>query len=162
MKHVKSIEKMEKKMIRPFQPEDTGRVMEIWLASNKEAHNFIPAAYWDSHYETVKQMLPEADLKVYENEEGIRGFIGLTGDYIAGIFVDAGARSEGIGKKLLEYVKQGKKRLILQVYQKNEGAFRFYGREGFSVQTEQLDEETGETEFVMIRECSECPGKQER
>ena len=36
----------------------------------------------------------------------IRGFVGMAGDYLAGIFVDRRSRSMGIGKTLLDYVKE--------------------------------------------------------
>ena len=56
----------------------------------------------------------------------------------------------GIGKHLLEYVKQTHSTLSLGVYQKNKRAVSFYLREGFSILSEELDEATGETEYTMI------------
>ena len=38
-------------MIRQFVPEDLDEVMQIWLKTNQEAHNFISPDYWSSHYD---------------------------------------------------------------------------------------------------------------
>ena len=76
-------------------------------------------------------------------------FIGLTGDYIAGIFVEVEEQSRGVGKQLLARAKQDRKRLTLQVYEKNERAVHFYQKEGFRVVYRDVDEDTGEAEYVM-------------
>ena len=58
-------------------------------------------------------------------------------------------QSHGIGKSLLDYIKDKKVRLQLNVYQKNVRAISFYQREGFTIQCDRMDEFTGETEYVM-------------
>ena len=55
-------------------------------------------------------------------------------------------QSCGIGKLLLDYIKDKKVSLRLNVYQKNARAISFYQREGFIIQCEGLDEATGEKE----------------
>ena len=55
-------------------------------------------------------------------------------------------QSCGIGKLLLDYIKDKKVRLQLNVYQKNARAISFYQREGVIIQCEGLDEATGEKE----------------
>lgn len=140
-------------MIRPFQAADLAAVAEIWLDTNQKAHDFIPAGYWQDHFEQVKQMLPLAEVYLYEEQGEIQGFIGLDGSYIAGIFVCGQAQSRGIGRKLLDCAKAGKKRLELRVYQKNARAIAFYRREQFEIQAECLDGETGEKEYLMAWEA---------
>lgn len=53
-------------MIRKLQKSDIIKVADIWRDTNIEAHNFIPAQYWESNYETVKEMLSQAEVYVYE------------------------------------------------------------------------------------------------
>ncbi len=139
-------------MIRRMQFTDLDKVSQIWLESNKEAHGFIPAEYWESHLQSVKTALLQAEVYVYVNErrDEILGFIGMNGEYIEGIFVDGRARSLGIGRELLEFVKVKKDRLKLHVYVKNERAVRFYKREGFRIIRTLIDEGTGEEEYIMI------------
>lgn len=55
----------------------------------------------------------------------IQGFIGLSGEYIEGIFVSEAMQSQGIGKILLNYVKNTKSKLILNVYQKTHQQYLF-------------------------------------
>ena len=137
-------------MIRVLQKADIDRVAEIWLDSNLKAHHFIPEQYWKSNFGLVKEMLSQAEVYVYENDRNIQGFMGLNGEYIEGIFVSDEMQSHGIGKMLLDYVKSKKENLLLNVYQKNVRAIRFYQREGFQIQCEGLDEVTDEKDYVMI------------
>ena len=44
-------------MIREARTGDVDRLMEIWLASNLEAHAFIDAQYWRRHADTTKRAL---------------------------------------------------------------------------------------------------------
>ncbi len=138
-------------MIRPMETADVGRAAEIWLDTNIRAHSFISSKYWESNLNAVREMLPQAEVYVYENEnqKEIQGFIGLDGTYIAGIFVWYTAQSHGIGKRLLDYAKEKKSRLSLNVYQKNTKAVRFYLREGFRIRQETIDRNTGEKEYSM-------------
>lgn len=136
-------------MIRKLQNGDINRVTDLWLKTNLEAHNFIPGQYWIGNYEAVKKMLPQAEVYVYEENKIIQGFVGVQEKYIEGIFVSGKMQSHGIGKALLDYIKDKKGRLQLNVYQKNVRAMSFYQREGFTIQREQLDEFTGEKEYVM-------------
>ena len=139
-------------MIRKFETQDLGTVMQIWLHGNLNAHAFIAASFWRGHFEMVRDLLLQAELYVHENEapRQIDGFIGLTENHIEGIFVAKAARSKGIGKALLDYVKSRRPRLDLSVYQKNERALAFYRREQFTVQSEGIDEDTNEAELQML------------
>ena len=136
-------------MIRRLQKVDINRVADIWLKTNLEAHDFISDQYWIGNYEAVKKMLPQAEVYVYEDNKIIQGFVGVRDEYIEGIFVSDKMQSHGIGKALLDYIKDKKVRLQLSVYQKNSRAMSFYQREGFTIQSERLNEFTGEKEYVM-------------
>lgn len=139
-------------MIRKFENLDLDAVMQIWLQANLDAHAFIPASFWEAHFEMVRDLLPQAELYVHEDAgtRQIDGFIGLTENHIEGIFVVKSARSKGIGKALLDYAKSRKPRLDLSVYQKNERALAFYRREQFVVQSEGIDGDTNEAEIQML------------
>ena len=137
-------------MIRALQKADIDSVADIWLDTNRKAHAFILASYWERNFTAVKEMLPQAEVYVYENDKGIQGFLGLNGEYIEGIFVSEQAQSHGIGKCLLDYAKNRKPALRLNVYQKNTRAIHFYQREGFQIQREGLDAATGEPDYEML------------
>lgn len=142
-------------MIRKFQIIDTEQVMEIWLNGNINAHPFIPKEYWLSNLEMVQEQLLQAEVYVCENERSIQGFIGIQGDYIAGIFVKERFRSAGIGRRLLDHVKANHSALTLNVYQKNRRAVEFYQREGFSIVSEEIEPDSGEVDETMCWHQSE-------
>ena len=138
-------------MIRKMEEKDIPDVLQIWLETNIRAHNFIEKEYWTGNYEMVKQILPEAEVYVYEDEKNgqIAGFIGMNNQYVEGLFVKELAQSRGIGKQLLDHAKSRKTELRLGVYQKNVRAMRFYLRENFLIQAEEMDEDTNEKEYIM-------------
>lgn len=139
-------------MIRAFEENDLTAIMQIWLDTNIKAHCFIPKEYWTDNYEMVRSVLPQAEIYVYENDatKQIDGFIGLSNEYIEGIFVREGIQSNGIGKQLLEYAKCVKSNMSLCVYQENTRAIQFYQREQFVIQFENTDDNTNQKEYVMI------------
>ena len=136
-------------MIRRFEERDTERVMRIWLEGNLGAHDFIPEAYWRAQYAQVQEQIAQAEVFVYEENGNIRGFAGMTGSYLAGIFVDQTARSRGIGKEILGYLKEHYPVFTLHVYRKNQRAVDFYLREGLQIVEKGMDEETAEADYTM-------------
>ncbi len=136
-------------MVREFQENDLERIMELWLDTNIQTHDFIKKSYWQDHFNEVKEILPKASVYVYEDNGSIQGFIGLMDTYIAGIFISRDHQSQGIGSHLLNYVKGNHDELSLKVYEKNKRAVDFYLREGFLVTEKQEDKENGEVEYEM-------------
>ena len=133
-------------MVRQYSNGDIDAVMQIWLDTNIRAHHFIPSDYWRTNCDMVRELLSHAEIYVHEDEcaKQIDGFIGLNDDYIEGIFVKETMQSKGIGKQLLNHVKKVKPTLKLNVYQKNEKAIKF------NIRSENIDDNTGEKEFVMV------------
>lgn len=138
-------------MIRTFKENDLNEIMQIWLDTNIKAHDFIPKEYWIKNYEMVKDILPKSEVYVYANDNTnqIEGFVGLTDNYIEGVFVRETSQSKGIGKQLLNYIKEIKSNMSLSVYQKNKRAIIFYQKEKFMIQSESIDDNTNEKEFIM-------------
>ena len=73
----------------------------------------------------------------------------MTNNYVEGIFVSEAIQSKGIGKQLLNYAKEIKSSLRLNVYQKNTRAIAFYQREQFVIRSETIDDSMNEKEFIM-------------
>lgn len=137
-------------MIRKYKKEDLDKVMSIWLNANIQVHEFIPKEYWYDAFDKVKDILPKAEVYVYENEMVVKGFVGMEDNYIAGIFVSNDVQSKGIGKMLLRKCQGLHARLTLKVYKKNRRAVQFYLREGFIIDHEEKDYNTEEEEYVMV------------
>lgn len=125
-------------MIREFKISDVNKVMSIWLDSNIDAHSFVPAGYWRDNFEYAEKQIKNAEIYVYEKCGETAGFIGLSGNYIEGLFVKKEYRSLGIGTALIDFVKHKKKELSLNVYCQNEKAVKFYIKNGFEIK-EKLD-----------------------
>lgn len=104
-------------MIRVFQLAGLDRVATLWLAANLQAHGFIAPEYWKENQALVRELLPRAEVYVYEKDGEILGFAGLDREYIEGIFIAEKDRSQGIGKSLLDFLKAKKPELHLNVYQ---------------------------------------------
>lgn len=125
--------------------------MALWLNTNIQAHGFISREYWLSNFDMVRDALPKAQVFVYEDPQGIQGFVGLDHDgTIAGIFVCEDKQSMGIGKALLDLCKRLYPALSLNVYKNNQRAIDFYVREGFVVEKKRIDENTAEMEYSMV------------
>ncbi len=135
-------------MIRCYHPADASVVSQLWLEGNLQAHFFVSPTHWHTYLPLLPEALAQAEVYVYD-EGGVKGFIGVCDTYIAGLFVAANSRSKGIGKLLLDYLKDSHSVLDLSVYVRNLSALRFYQREGFAKLRSQIEEETGEEEWVM-------------
>ncbi|MGG5506509.1 MULTISPECIES: N-acetyltransferase [unclassified Myroides] len=137
-------------MIRLFRAADSKEVVELWYEASVIAHDFIEPNYWQEKKEDMAQIyIPNSETYVYEKEKHILGFVSLIGNYIAAIFVAPEQQGKGIGKELMQFVKQRKSTLELGVYAKNTNSIAFYKKQGFVVVEEKLEEATGEREVVM-------------
>ncbi len=138
-------------MIRKFKEEDTTKVMAIWTKGNFEAHSFIDKDYWLLNYNKVKdEYLKKSETYVYTENNAIKGFISiLNNEYIGALFIKNEYRRSGIGRKLINFVKDKYDKLTLNVYEKNINAILFYTKLGFINQKIQIDDKTNEKEYVM-------------
>lgn len=129
--------------------ESIEKISSIWLNSNIDAHDFIKREYWIDNLDKVKKMFPDSTIYVYYADNQIIGFAGLYEQYIAGIFITDNYRNKGIGRLLLERLKRDYNGLNLYVYEKNEGAIRFYTKHQFEIKSKEFEAETQEYEYLM-------------
>ena len=137
-------------MIRDYKSSDLESRINIWYQENITAHSFIKKEYWEKNYKLVKNAIPAAKIFVYEQNGEIIGFIGITGNYIAGIFVKQQYHNCGIGTLLIKKAKEVIPGLYLNVYLKNKSAVKFYKRHGFTIIKTLRNYETLEKEHVMF------------
>lgn len=138
--------------LNSFSDRDLEQLAQIWLNGNLQAHSFIPAQYWINQFVNIKKMLPEANIFVYRNNETIIGFLGELDGYIAGLFVDMNYRNQGVGSRLINYLKQINDKLTLSVYVDNINAVNFYENKDFIIDSVGMDTETDSKEYHMIWE----------
>lgn len=136
--------------IRKMHLSEAGELADLWLKISLKAHDFIPAGYWiENKTLMAEKYLPNAEVYVAEDKEGILGFVALIDNHVASLFVENEKQGKGIGSLLVNYAKALRTELSLKVYQKNEKSVTFYNSKGFTVLSETIDEPTGEKEFAM-------------
>ena len=136
--------------IRKMEDRDVQLLADIWLKASLKAHDFIPKDYWINNKSLmVEKYLPNSEVYVAEKSDDVLGFIALSENYIASIFVDTEQQGKGIGSLLLNYAKNLRTELTLNVYQKNEESVNFYKSKNFIILSESIDQPTSEGEYVM-------------
>lgn len=141
-------------MIKGLENFEVEEVMDIWLKTNIEAHNFIRKQYWVDNFNVVKeQYIPNSTTYIYKEDDIIKGFISIVDEFFVGaLFVLEDYQEKGIGKKLLNYCKKIYNSLELAVYSENNSAFKFYKSCNFRIKNKQVNEDSGFEEYIMIWE----------
>lgn len=139
-------------MIRDLKQKDIDKVMEIWLESTIKAHDFMPEKYWQDNYNAVKDIyIPQSKTYFYEEGEEIKGFISiLNDDFIGALFVSLNEQGKGIGSNLIEYANAKFDNLKLAVYKQNQKSVNFYIKKGFEILSEEINEDSGFEEYIMV------------
>ncbi|WP_334320869.1 GNAT family N-acetyltransferase [Gilliamella apicola] len=135
-------------MIREFKSTDLDKVMEIWLQGNEQAHNFIDSNFFKQNFDIVEMLIPMSTVYV-QDLHGIKGFIGITENYISGLFVEQDYRRQGTGKALVNKAKQRYNELFVHVYKKNTDAINFFLSQNFEIISESINEESNESELLL-------------
>lgn len=137
-------------MIRKLQLSDVDEVLHIWLESSIQAHGFIDKEFWKSKVKDMREIyLPSGETYVFEQEGLIVGFLSLSEDRLAAIFVSPDWQGKGIGTQLMQKAKEMHDTLELTVYKDNIQSIEFYKKHGFEIAREQMDSHTGHPELVM-------------
>ena len=135
-------------MIREFKSADLDKVMEIWLQGNEQAHNFIDSNFFKQNFDIVEMLIPMSTVYV-QDLDGVKGFIGITENYISGLFVEQDYRRQGTGKALVNKAKQRYNELFVHVYKKNTDAISFFLSQNFEIISESINEESNESELLL-------------
>lgn len=138
-------------MIRMYQPQDLAALLPLWLESTTLAHPFISPHYWQESLELVRNhYIPRSQTWVYEEKEGIGGFISVMDQrFIGALFVHHRFYGQGVGAALMEQVQQHFPILSLEVYQQNHRACTFYRKHGFVAVQESFQRETQATLLIL-------------
>lgn len=135
-------------MIREFKSADLDKVMEIWLQGNEQAHSFIDSNFFKQNFDIVEMLIPMSTVYV-QDLDGVKGFIGITENYISGLFVEQDYRRQGTGKALVNKAKQRYNELFVHVYKKNTDAINFFLSQNFEIISESINEESNESELLL-------------
>jgi putative acetyltransferase len=121
-------------MIRLYRDDDLDRLIEVWYQASLLAHPFLSERFLNRERELIAGVyLPVAETYVYEKDGVLVGFIALMGDEVGAIFVDPALHGRGIGRALMDYARDLRTRLELDVFKENHIGRRFYARYGFKL-----------------------------
>jgi len=131
-------------VIRRYDPGDRAALLAVWVDSAAVAHPFWTAArFEDERRDIVEQFLPVAETYVFERNGAVVGFISLLGNEVGGIFVAPQYHGQGIGTALMDWARDSRDVLELDVFEANEIGRAFYAAYGFAVVEQRVDEATG-------------------
>lgn len=120
-------------IIRDYRDADLAACMDVWRDASDEAHAFLGAKALASDETIVRDgYMPEAEIRVAEEDGVILGFIAfLNESFVGGLFVAPAAQRRGIGRALIRDAAARRGALEVDVYARNVRAIAFYVREGF-------------------------------
>jgi putative acetyltransferase len=131
-------------VIRPYDPKDRDALLTVWAESAAVAHPFwTPAKFEQERRDIVTRYLPIAETYVCDRAGAVVGFISLLGNEVGGIFVAPHCHGQGIGRALMDWARDTRDHLELDVLEANEIGRRFYAAYGFRVVGARMDEATG-------------------
>lgn len=118
--------------LRPARPLDAGTAGDILYRFQQDTV-WMPKLY--SSAEAIcfcGLMIDRGWVTVAERDGSVLGFLARKGEEVCSLYLAPGACGQGAGKALLDAAKAETFRLTLRTFAANEGAQRFYRREGFS------------------------------
>jgi GNAT superfamily N-acetyltransferase len=127
--------------VRPARPEESETLARILMRARNEGMDYVPPVP-EEHVERIAADMFAFHDEVWVAEEDGRpvGFLALRRSRTNGwetlekLYVDPAEQSKGVGTVLLDKAKELRPEgLHLWVFQKNEGARRFYERHGFEL-----------------------------
>ena len=120
-------------LVRQTRTREADTIADVFVPSFRGL-TFLPTLHTDDEIrEWIRhQMFPSHEVWVAEVEDRVVGFAALSGDLLGHLYVHPDEQGRGVGTGLLDVVKRGRPSgFRLWVFQKNEGARRFYERHGF-------------------------------
>jgi len=105
--------------IRKLKSNDIAVVVELWYDTSVQAHNFISSEYWEENKKAMANVyLPNSETYLAIRNDNIDGFISMVDNLLSALFVKTNFQGNGIGKKLLNYIKERRETIQLKVYKK--------------------------------------------
>ncbi|MCL6688323.1 acetyltransferase [Pseudomonas sp. R3.Fl] len=120
-------------LIRQRFAADNPILLDIWLRSVRATHDFISEADIAELLPQVRDLyLPAVEVWVaVDDEDRPQGFIGLDQAHVEMLFIAPELRGQGIGTRLLDYARELRGRLSVDVNEQNSQAVGFYRCYGF-------------------------------
>lgn len=120
-------------MITPLTPQEFPALIPVWESAVRATHSFLSEHDIAALRVQIPHYFPAVTLRVWRDEHAqIQGFIGVSGDTVEMLFINAESQGKGIGRALLAWaIEQGA--IQLDVNEQNPQALAFYRHCGFDV-----------------------------
>ena len=135
--------------IRKAKEAELDRLIEIWLESSFQAHDFIDQEYWEENREVMRNLYLPLSENFVVIDGTIKGFLSMMGKEVAALFILPSEQGIGFGKALMQYAQEKNNEIYLNVYAQNERAKAFYQSQDFQIVEKSLDAATNEIEYRM-------------
>lgn len=147
-------------MIRNLAKSDYARVIEIWERAVRATHHFLNEEDILQYRKLIyNKYLDLVELYGFVDEKGVlSGFIGISGEAIQLLFVDANRRGMGVGKQLVAYAVQEKGSKTVDVNEQNEQAVHFYEHLGFVTTGRSPVDDAGKPYPILSMELKDRKG----
>lgn len=119
-------------LVRPARTHDADAVAEVHVSSFRTL-TFLPLIHTDEEIRTwnTSEMFPQHEVWVAELNGEVVGYAALSGELLGHLYVRPADQDRGVGSALLDVVKRERPYgFRFWVFQRNEGARRFYERHG--------------------------------
>ncbi|MFJ3150845.1 acetyltransferase [Pseudomonas hunanensis] len=115
---------------------DYTQLLDIWLRAVRATHHFLQPSDIDALLPQLRDVyFPAVELWVaVDTDDQPLGFIGFNENHVEMLFVDPAHHGQGIGRALLDFGRQSRSAMSVDVNEQNPQATAFYQRYGF-VQT---------------------------
>ncbi|MFD1630718.1 GNAT family N-acetyltransferase [Pseudopedobacter beijingensis] len=124
-------------------------IMKVWEASVRATHHFLKEEDILFYKQLIPGFLPQVNLLVLQEEDGIQGFIGISEDMIDMLFIAPESRGKGLGKKMVEWADARYSIHKVDVNEQNEQAVGFYKKLGF-VQVGRSEKDGFDKEYPIL------------
>lgn len=143
-------------MITKASVREYSRLIAIWENSVRATHDFITEEDIQFYKPLILEVYFRAvDLYCYrEAELTIYGFIGVAGDKLEMLFIDAGERGKGIGKQLVAFAVNELQAGKVDVNEQNIQAVEFYRHMGFRTIGRSEVDGTGKNHPLLFMELA--------
>ena len=137
-------------MLNQFDKKDIDIIMKIWKDNNQKYQGFMDNQYWVDNYIQTRDEFMKNKIYVYTEAAKILAFVVIdTNGKVLNIQVKPEIQREGIGKLLLEKIKNENNNLSVEVFEKNINAVLFFKAMGFRKIAENMDNQTKENIYNM-------------
>lgn len=138
--------------IRSYHPDDEDDLVGVWLAATIPGQAFLPEAFWRGQEDDVRrELLPNAETWVVDDDGRLAAFVALIGDLIGGLFTHPEYQGRGMGRALVEHAAARHDPVYVEVFAANSVALAFYGNRGFEDHESHADPDTGLTLLHLVR-----------